>query len=159
MAYTKRQFVEAALEEIGMSSYVFDMTSQELQSACRRLDAMMAEWLNKGIRLAYPLPASPGDTDLDEDTSVPDVANEAVITGLAIRLSASYGKQVMPQTAAVARRGYADLLSRFSTPVEQQLPGTMPSGAGNKPWRYDDPFLEQPTDPVTVGGDGPLEIY
>ena len=159
MSWTKRQFVEAALEEIGMASYVFDMTSQELQSSCRRLDAMMADWNSKGLRLSYPLPGSPEDTDLDTETAVPDMANEAIITNLAIRLSASYGKQLMPQTAGVARRAYANLLSRFACPPEQQLPSTMPSGAGNKPWRWDDPFLEEPLDPVDVGPDSELEFY
>mgnify|MGYP000518919073 CR=1 FL=1 len=44
MSYTKRQFVIAAFEEIGLASYTFDITDDELSSACRRLDAMMAEW-------------------------------------------------------------------------------------------------------------------
>jgi hypothetical protein len=43
-------------------------------------------------------------------------------------------------------------------PYEQQFPGTLPSGAGNKPWRvYDDPFARPPVDPVLTGPEGPLE--
>ena len=79
MGYTKRQFVTAALEEIGLASYVFDLQPEQLQSALRRLDALMAEWNGKGIRLGYPLPSSPQDSDLDEESNVPDSANEAVI--------------------------------------------------------------------------------
>jgi hypothetical protein len=56
MSYTKRQFVTAAFEEIGLASYVFDLTNDELTSACKRLDAMMADWNAKGIRLSYPIP-------------------------------------------------------------------------------------------------------
>ena len=47
MGYTKRQFVTAALEEIGLASYVFDLQPEQLQSALRRLDAMISEWNGK----------------------------------------------------------------------------------------------------------------
>ena len=40
MGWTKRQFVTQAFEEIGLASYVFDLTPEQLQSALRRLDAM-----------------------------------------------------------------------------------------------------------------------
>ena len=159
MGYTKRQFVTAALEEIGLASYVFDLQPEQLQSALRRLDALMADWNGKGIRLGYPLPSSPQDSDLDEESNVPDSANEAVILNLAIRLAPSYGKQVAIETKASAKQGYDVLLQRATVPPQQQLPGSLPSGAGNKPWRvYDGPFIRPPVDPVTVGQDGPLEF-
>jgi len=159
MGYTKRQFVTAALEEIGLASYVFDLQPEQLQSAMRRLDALMADWNGKGIRLGYPLPSSPQDSDLDEESNVPDSANEAVILNLAIRLAPSYGKQVAIETKASAKQGYDVLLQRATVPPQQQLPGSLPSGAGNKPWRvYDGPFIRPPVDPVTIGPDGPLEF-
>ena len=52
MGYTKRQIIEAACEEIGLANYAFDMQPEQLQAMMRRLDAMMAEWNAKGIRLA-----------------------------------------------------------------------------------------------------------
>jgi hypothetical protein len=131
MGYTKRQFVTAALEEIGLASYVFDLQPEQLQSALRRLDALMADWNGKGIRLGYPLPSSPQDSDLDEESNVPDAANEAVILNLAIRLAPSYGKQVAIETKASAKQGYDVLLQRATVPPQQQLPGSLPSGAGN----------------------------
>ena len=159
MAYTKRQFVEAALTEIGLASYVFDIQPEQLEYARRRLDAMMADWNGKGIRLGYPLPNSPQDSDLDEPTLVPDWANEAIITNGAVRLAPGYGKVVMPETKAVAKDSYNTLLQRATMPPEQQLPATMPAGAGNKPWRvYDNPFIRPPVDPVDAGPDGPLQF-
>lgn len=157
MGYTKRQFVSAALEEIGLASYVFDVQPEQLQSALRRLDAMIADWNAKGIRLGYPLPSSPQDSDLDEETLVPDAAYEAIICSLAIRIAPSYGKQVMVETKTTAKQGYDILLQRATFPLEQQLPGTMPSGAGNKTWRLDDPYVRPPYFPVDAGPDGPLE--
>ncbi len=159
MGYSKRQFVAAAFEEIGLASYVFDLQPEQLQSAMRRIDAMMADWNGKGIRLGYPLPGSPQDSDLDEPTLVPDWANEAIITNGAVRIAPGYGKVVMPETKAVAKDSYNTLLQRAAMPPEQQLPATMPAGAGNKPWRvYDNPFIRPPVDPVDAGPDGPLQF-
>jgi hypothetical protein len=160
MGYSKRQFVAAAFEEIGLASYAFDLQPQQFESALRRLDAMMASWNALGIRLGYPLPSSPQFSDLDAQSEVPDSANEAIITNLTIKLAPGYGKQVMPETKATAKETYNTLLSRAAVPMEQQLPSTMPSGAGNKPWRvYDDPFLRPPVDPVLAGQDGPIQFY
>jgi hypothetical protein len=159
MGYSKQQFVTAAFEEIGMASYVFDLAPQDLQSALRRLDAMMAEWNAKGIRLAYPLPGSPQDASLTEPSNVPDSANEAIITNLAMRLSPSFGKIPSPVTLSTAKAGYNTLLSRAAMPGEQQLPGTMPAGAGWKTWRWGrGPFVDAPKDPVAVGGDSKLTL-
>jgi hypothetical protein len=158
MGYSKRQFIAAAFEEIGLSSYVFDLQPEQIDTARRRLDAMMADWNGKGIRLGYPIPSSPQDGDLDEETNVPDSAYEAIICSLGIRLAPSYGKVVMIETKTVAKQGYDILLQRATYPLEQQLPGTMPAGAGNKPWRNDNPYLNRPYHPVDAGPDGPIEF-
>jgi hypothetical protein len=158
MGYTKQQFISAAFEEIGLASYVFDLQPEQQESALRRLDAMMADWNAKGIRLGYPLPSSPQDSTLSEETLVPDSAYEAIICSLAIRLAPSFGKTVMIETKTTAKQGYDILLQRATFPLEKQLPATTPAGAGNKPWRvYDNPFVRPPYFPVDAGPDGPLE--
>jgi hypothetical protein len=156
MGYSKRQFVEASLEEIGLASYVFDLTPQQIESAVCRLDAQMASWNALGIRVGYPLPGSPQDTGLDDQTNVPDAAYEAIITNLGIKLAPSYGKTVSPDTKATAKRTYDTLLSRAAMPMEMQLPASMPRGAGAK--AYDDPFVDNPEEPILAGRDGPLEF-
>lgn len=158
MSWSKRQFVEAAFEEIGMATYVFDLSADQLQGALYRLDALMGSWNAKGIRLGYPLPSSPQDSDLDEETNVPDSANEAIYTNLAIRLAPGYGKAVSIDTKMAANDSYKTLLSRAAMPMEQQLPNMLPAGAGNKPWRYDNPFLADPIDPLLAGQDGEIEF-
>ena len=55
MAYTKRDIVNQAFGEIGMADYVFDLQPQQLDSALRQLDMMMATWNGKGIRIGYPI--------------------------------------------------------------------------------------------------------
>lgn len=158
MSWTKRQFIESAFDEIGLASYAYDLQPEQLQSALRRLDAMMATWNNKGIRIGYPLPASPEDSDLDTETGVPDAANEAIYLNLAIRIAPGFGKQVSIDTKKSARDGYIGLLSKTSSIQEQQLPSTTPVGAGNKPFRERDVFSPEPDDPIDVGPDGELEL-
>lgn len=158
MSWTKRQFVIHALEEIGYASYVYDLEPEQLESAMRRLDAMMATWNGKGIRLGYPLPSSPGLSNLDQETEVPDSANEAIYQNLALRLAPTIGKAVPAETKASAKAAYNQLLSRATKPQEQQLPNTLPAGAGNKKYRHSHPFLNQPGDPLLIGDDGPIEF-
>lgn len=157
MGYSKRQFVTAAFEEIGLASYVFDLQPQDLETALRRLDAMIAEWNAKGIRLGYPIPGSPQSSDIDAQSEVPDSANEAIICNLAMRLAPGFGKTLNALTASTAKMGYNTLLSRAAMPMVQQFPRTLPAGAGQKPWRWDDPYMPQPIDPVTAGPDGPIQ--
>ena len=156
MSYTKRQFILAALEEIGITNYDFDIAPEQMQSHLRRLDTMIASWNGMGIRLGYPLPSNPDDSELDDITGVPDSANEAIICGLALKLAPSYGKQAIPATMDAANRAFNVLLSRAAAPIEKQLPGSMPRGAG---YKSEDPFLEEPSIPVNVGPDGQLELY
>lgn len=158
MGYTKRQYIEEAFTELGLADYVFNLTAQELATALRRLDAMMAEWNARGIRLGYPLPLSPQQSDLDEQTGVPDRANEAIIANLAIRIAPSYGKQPLPGTLSTAREAYGAVVAIAAQPNEMQFPNTMPAGAGNKPWTYQgNPFLPRPAEPVLAGQDGPID--
>ena len=160
MAYTKRDIIEQAFEEIGLASYVFDLQPQQLNSALRRLDMMMGTWNAKGLRLAYPLPTSPSDSDLDQEIGVPDSAFEAMYLNLAIRISSGFGKVVSPDTKAAAKRAYNEVVANSAQPVEMQLGNeTIPAGAGNKGWRYyNNPFLREPQDPLTVGSDGILDL-
>lgn len=158
MGWTKRQFVEQAFEEIGLASYTFDLSPAQLESAMRRMDTMMATWNAKGIRLGYPIPSSPENSDLDQETNVPDSANEAIYLNLGIRLAPGYGKTVSPDTKVSARSAYEAILSKAAMPAEQQLPSTLPAGAGNKPWRYDNPYLQDPVDPLLAGEDGEIQF-
>lgn len=158
MGYTKRQFIEAAFEEIGLASYVFDLQPQELESALRRLDSMLAEWNARGVRIGYPLPLSPQQSDLDEQTSVPDAANEAIVTNLGCRIAPSYGRQVMPATMINARRAWLALEAKAVNVPQMQYPATTPAGAGNKQWnQYYSPFLQPPNDPLLAGKDGAID--
>lgn len=144
MGYSKRQFVLQAFEEIGLAAYVFDLTPDQLNSAVIRLDSMMTMWNGKGIKLGYPAPASPENTDLDAETNVPTEANDAIILALASRLAPGYGKTVSMETKTQAKIAYDMLLNAAAFPYEMQMPSTMPSGAGNKGDMMNVPFVNPP---------------
>lgn len=160
MAWSKRQFIIQAFEEIGLAAYVFDLTPEQLQSALRRMDAMVGGWNANGVRIGYPLPSNPDDSRLDDDSGVPDFANEAIYLGLAVRLAPSFGKTVAPETKAFADMAYSNMANQVAIPTpERQLPQTMPRGAGTKPWRnFNNPFVNRPQDPILAGSDNPIDF-
>ena len=158
MGWTKREFITQAFEEIGLASYDFDLTPDQMQSALRRLDAMIAGWNANGVRIGYPLPGSPGASDISADTGVPDFAVEAIYFGLAVRLAPAFGKTLSQDTKQMADMAYNSMASRTAmlTP-ERQMPQTMPRGAGAKSWRdFGDPFASAPSEGIDAGGDGEI---
>lgn len=152
MGWTKQEFIDQAFTENGLAPQVFNVDPDKMVAALRNLDSMMATWYGRGIRLGYPLPSSPGDSNPDDDTGVPDSANEAIYLNLAIRLAPSCGKTVSIETKASAQAAYQVILSAAARPGRQSS-RVLPAGAGNKWTRR--PFLSP--DPVPLeaadGGD------
>lgn len=155
MGHTRQQFVEKALGSVGLASFVYDLTPDQLLDSAERLDAMMAQWNGKGIRLGYPLPGSPELTSLSEETNVPDSANEAIFLNLGIRLAPTFGKTVSQDVKLAAREAYLTLLGRAVQPRDRQLPA-MPAGAGHK--RTRNAFFSDPPDTVDAGPDGEITL-
>lgn len=158
MGWTKRQFIEQAYEEIGFASYTYDLEPERLEKAMYKLDAMMAILNIKGVRIGYPLPSSPQNAELDQETDVPDFANEPIYTNLAIRIAGSVGKTISPELRAVARAGYRTLLSQTSQVLEKRLPRETLLGAGNKTSYPRRVFISPESEKVAVGRDGELDI-
>lgn len=160
MSWTKRQFITQAFEEIGLAAYVFDLTPEQLDSALRRMDAMVAGWNANGVRINYPLPGSPEASNIDAESGVPDFANEAIYLGLALRLAPGFGKTVSPETKQFADMAYSNMANQVAIPtMERQLPMTTPRGQGTKPWRnFNNPFVNKPQDPLLAGSDNEIQF-
>lgn len=159
MSWTKRQLVNDAYEVVGLASYTYDLKPEQLQGALRSLDSLMAMWNGRGIRIGYPLPISPEDSDLDQETGIPDYAVMAVVNGLAILIAPKVGKTLSNDTQKMARDSYRELLAHHTQPTNKRLPTTMPAGAGNKPWRYSgDPFIQQPQEEIDAGNDSAIDF-
>src|SRR3990167_3117114 len=158
MSYSKRNFIDGGFEEIGFAAYTFDLSPEQYEGAKRRLNSMMAEWNGKGLRLGFPLPTNPDEDDLDEQTYVPDHANEAIITNLAVRLAPMVGKVLSPDTRVAAKNALNNLMARLAAPIEMQMPAGMPSGAGNKHTSAGTAFLDAPTESLLAGNDSIIEF-
>jgi P22 tail accessory factor len=158
--WSKGQLVDDAFGEIALANSTFDIDPDERQMALRRLEAMMATWEGKGIRIGYAFAPDPSSIDASQPSGLQDTAVETVFLNLAKRLAAGFGKQLLPSTLSNAKEGYDTLLWAAAMPAEQQLPNTLPRGAGNKPWRLNDrPFMPRP-DPSPLGNTpgGDLDI-
>ena len=147
--YSKRQIVVEAFGELGLHGHIFDITPDELMSAVRRLDSMVAAWEAKGVRLGYAFSASPADLDPDDASGLPDSAVETVSMNLAVILAPGLGKILQPGTKKAARDGYDVLLWDAARPKDQQL-REMPAGAGNR----NRVFTPSPVDRSVSLGDG-----
>jgi hypothetical protein len=159
MTWTKQDLIHQAFEEIGVAAYTFDLSADQLQSALRQLDAMMAAWNARGLRLGYPSPSTTGGSALTDSSGLSDLAVEAVYMNLALRLAPPLGKTVSPELKANAKQSLDALFARAAVPPERQLPADVPAGAGNKRWRSGgSPFLDDPVDTLNVGPDGDLEV-
>ena len=123
---TKRELVQAALNELGIAEYEFDVSPEELSSGSARLDSMMSTWSKQGLRLPYDFTGN-----YDAESGLPMTAFEAVTTNLAKRLAPSYGKQTPPEVLTTAKSSLNALLSESAAPRDMQLSG-IPYGAGHK---------------------------
>lgn len=158
MSWTKRQFIKAAFGEIGLAAGTYDLQPSDFETGLERLEAMMATWNARGIRIGYPISSSPADASLDEVTGVPDAVNEAVLLGLAVRLAPGYGKITTKDTKQSAAEAYSNMMSKGMTRMQKRMPGGFPLGAGNKGWRQIGIFTREPADTLDAGGDGELEF-
>lgn len=160
MSWTKRQLVLEAFAELGLAADVYDLTPEQLQRALWRMDAMAGGWSANGVRVGYPLPSSPQNSDLDQDSGLPDFAFEAFYLGLAVRLASAYGKTVSPETKMFADMAYGNMANQVAIPTpERQFPHTLPRGAGTKPWRnFNNPFINKPEETLDAGSDGYIDL-
>lgn len=157
MGWTKRAFVTAAFTEIGIASWDIALPAEQVVWGAQRLDAMMADWNGRGIRIGYQLD-DVEDTDLDAQTGVPDWANRAIILNLAIELAPNVGRTPMQSTITNASIALSTVNARTTSMPLMQMPGTMPAGQGNRGFGLRSPFLDPPADLIAVGDDGILDF-
>lgn len=135
--WTKQDIIGEAFGELALQGFVFNVGPDEMASALRRLDLMMATWSIKKIAPGYNFPASPSDgSQLDDPSGLDDTLVEAVVLNLAEKLAPGFGKTAPPATLAAAKLAYDTILIAAAQPTQQQFPSTLARGAGNKPWRY-----------------------
>ena len=164
MSYTKKEFIIAAMTELGLGDSVFDMQDEDLTSSLNLLDAMVAEWRDSGIAINYPLQSDPGSSSLATATGVPDKNNMAVIKNLAVKIAPSFGAAAVlsRETKVDAKNAYIAMLrtAQNTNPMKKQFPEEMPLGSGHKTWRNNnrDPFFPIPDDPIQTSNSQDLDL-
>lgn len=151
---TKREIVLQAYSELGLAEYNFDLSPDELNTARKRLDRMMAQWETK-VQTGYFLPSNPGDSDLDDESGLPDGVIDPAATNLAVLLAPGLGKQLAPATLVAANNGYKSVLAQFAQIPRMQYPDNLHVGSGNKPLPGVGNNYFQPEDQITVNQNGP----
>lgn len=135
--WTKQDIVQEAFGELALQGFVFNVGPDEMASALRRLDLMMATWNVKSIAPGYNFPSNPSDgSQLDDPSGLADAVIEATVLNLAIRIAGNFGKTPSTTSMATAKQAYDTILIAAAQPPQVAYPATMPRGAGNKPWRW-----------------------
>jgi len=115
----------------------------------------VSSWYLKNIRIGYPLPISPQNSNIDQEVDTPMQANEALVLNLAVRLAPAYGKSLSPDTKSNAKLTYDQLLIQAAAPIELQYDRNLPLGAGYK--RTERVFVNMPNlDPIQVLPNGQI---
>lgn len=149
---TKLAIIQQALGEIGLGTYVFDPSPEQLQAALDRLNRLAAMWDGIGIRKGYNL----GD-NISAESGLPDTAIDPFAILLAIRLAPSYGKQVSPELKAAGIEAKNALMVTNNTIPRMILPNTMPIGRGNQLDTRQSAYFQE-SDQLTAGVDGELTL-
>lgn len=158
MGWLKSEIIAKSFSQIGLD-YTFDEQPEQIQDAGSTLDSMMAAWDDEGIHLGY-LSDSTATVDVTVDSGLPDTANMAVWSNLAMILASGLGRQVSQTLMSTAKRSYNTLLAKAAIAPPVTLSGRTPIGAGHKGWRgWDRVFIARPSQNIDAGsGDGPLEF-
>lgn len=151
MGWTKRQVVAKAYGVTGVAEA--NMDTEELLEGMTSLDAMMASWEGRGMRLGYLASNTPTEGDLGQDTGLPPWAIQAVYLNLGIELAAVNGREVMPDTRALAERALNAVRLRTRRGAQMKLGPGVPAGGGNRRWRgQTGDFIVDDEDDLSVDG-------
>lgn len=124
---TKNDLIAAALGSLGIASFIFDATPEQLQDAVGRMNRMAATWDGMGIRLGYNF-----GTDINAESGIPDTAEECFVENLAVRIGPTFGKVPSAETKIAARQGFNAMLTARAVIPTVPRPSNMPVGAGNR---------------------------
>lgn len=123
---TKRTLINAAFGEIGLASYVFNLTPEQLEDALSRANRMAAMWDGLLIRLGY----NQGG-DIDAESGIPDTAEECFTMQLGLRLAPTFGKALSMETKVNAKNALTALLATNAKRPQVPRPSWLPPGAGS----------------------------
>lgn len=133
---TKRDIIELAFEYCGQAGFEFETSPEEVASAVRLLDTMMAEWpwnLTGYVR---------GNSLPEEPSGLADEDVPAVFMELALRRAPGLGKSLSPEARATMSRSATSIRSRYSSILTQPMDHNTVRGSGMS-WRRRRAFINE----------------
>lgn len=126
----KRDILEMAFEDCRLAGYEFERSPEEVASALRKLNALMAEWkAHQGIDLGYAQPAY-GAGDASDASGIPQSAMNAVASYLALRIAPQMGKALAPEAKANLARAFSLLQAEHASVPSMPMGRNTPRGSG-----------------------------
>jgi len=117
----KSSLVEGAYEYCGLSAENYELTPEEMTKGLRRLNALMALLLKKGIDLGFDFPTY-GTGLLEEPSGIPDDAQEPIMALLAQRLAPTMGATLTEEAKGVLRSAMTDLYAAYAPQIPSRTP-------------------------------------
>ena len=151
---TALSIIEDSYGEIRVKKAGIDLTEDEIDTAIRKLNRLMVEWDSIGIHLGFRKVSDSG-----EDTGIPDWAENATITTLAMRLASTFGKAVADELNLAQRISFKSMQNRSTEPVSVNYPDILPVGSGNDRWADDQSvfFVDTTRDDLQSESNGSLK--
>jgi hypothetical protein len=126
----KGDYVDGAYEQMTIWGVTTNATPREVEIALKRLNGLLLHWENQNIFLGWNV----GAEDPNDESGLPDWAQEAVFTNLAIKLLPVYGRGATLEQKQDAAAAYEAIT--LSCINNMEYPDTMPVGAGNQRYGY-----------------------
>jgi hypothetical protein len=133
VSITNLTVIEDALREINVISEVDNASAEQGSDSLRRLNQMMEVWREDGIDFGYY-----PQTETNESCPIPDWAELAVTTGLAITLAPKFGASISAELAAVGSKTYRAVSRKsLSEKLDNMDMTQLPIGQGHFGHGYD----------------------
>lgn len=114
MSITNADLIADALRELVVISEIQTPSAEQYAHALRKLNQMMAKWLEDGIEMGfYP------QTLASDNCPIPDYAELGVTLSLAIAVASNYGATVSAELGGSAMSAYDTILR---TSMQARLP-------------------------------------
>jgi hypothetical protein len=127
------ELIDSALREINVINENGSASAEQGEQCLDKLNALMAKWRVSDADFGWWK-----QTDLTADAPVPDWAEEAVISALAVRVAPQYGASISAELALVARDSLKTVKREvIKLKMDNADMSHMPIGAGHYQTRYD----------------------
>lgn len=130
----KIDIIQMAFEDCALAGFTFEQSPEEVASALRKLNVMMAE--SPWNRLGYVQPDNGSQGEATDLSGLPADTVNAVSGYLAQRLAASIGKSFSTEAGAQMAKAYNLLFAQNHVIPKMRLAPDTPVGQGSYPNAY-----------------------